>query len=102
MDNRPAKPLSKGPQETEVGMSTVEERLVAAEKVCLLFGWTGVKGNTVRDKATTQAWIEWARLYPKDYCDPPNHPDLNDEAIEALAAERDRIRAETLKGLAAL
>lgn len=77
-------------------------RLEAAERVCLLFGWSpahGHGGGPDIEKATGQAWQEWAEIVGSDFTGPEAHPDLGEEAIKALARKRDGIREETLKRL---
>jgi hypothetical protein len=75
----------------------LEERLALAERVCVLFGWSPVLGDSVREKATSQAWSEWVDNVGMDFLAPEAHPELSDEAIEALAVKRDEIRSETLR-----
>jgi hypothetical protein len=71
-------------------------RLEMAERVCVLFGWTGSRSETVKDKALAQAWQEWASTVPEGFLSPKEHPELDEEAIATLAAKRDEIRAQTL------
>lgn len=71
----------------------LEQRLEAAEQVCVLFGWTAVSYRTERDKAVAQAWHDWADTYDA-------MPDVTAEwraRIKELAARRDEIRARTLR-----
>lgn len=65
-------------------------RLAAAERVCVLVGITGSAGVSDRDKAKTQAWMEWNRAY--------GHlaPRVADDEVLTLAARRDVIRDNTL------
>jgi hypothetical protein len=77
-------------------VSKIEElraRLAAAERVCVLFGWTCAAGNSDRDKAVTQAWQEWHHAY--------GHvaPQPGDDEVMQLAARRDVIRNVTLMRL---
>lgn len=67
-------------------------RLAAAEQVCVLYGWTAASDDTDRDKATTQAWMQWQSKYGVG----GPTPAWNARVAE-LAAERDRIRAHTLR-----
>jgi hypothetical protein len=68
----------------------LRQRLAAAERVCYLFGITGVRTETDREKATTQAWQEWSHTYGR------LAPEVPDDEIERLAARRDIIRNRTL------
>ena len=75
-------------------LSEPDKRLLAAELVCLMFGWTGID-DSPRGKATHELWREWVdisgvRLSPED------HPELSDERIAELARRRDETRARTL------
>lgn len=66
------------------------QRLAAAERVCVLVGITGASGTTDRDKAKTQAWMEWHRAYGTLAAD------ISDDEILHLAARRDVIRDNTI------
>jgi hypothetical protein len=79
-------------------MSEVEElrrRLEAAERVCVLYSWTGHVHDSDRGKALHELWAEWAGL-PGTSWQPEDHPDLSDERISELARRRDDKRARTL------
>lgn len=75
-------------------------RLRLAENVCVMTGWTAPSGDTDRDKAAHQVWSMWAHHVGRPFTDPAQHPQL-DAAEAHLAAERDRIRQETLSRLTA-
>lgn len=75
-------------------LSQLRSRLEYAENVCLMLGWSGAM-DSQRGKATTQLWMEWARVVGNEFTDPDQHADLIARE-DALAAERDRIRARTL------
>lgn len=79
-------------------LAALRERLKLAEDACLMFGWSAGPGDSPRSKAATELWMRWAHspLVPDDFTDPKQHPDLDDEAVERLAAERDATRARTL------
>lgn len=66
------------------------ERLRAAELVCNTFAACGSRGNSDREDAATQAWMDWARDYEFAMLRVP------DETIAELAARRRAIRAATL------
>ncbi len=77
------------------GLTTAQlhGRLIAAESVCVMFGWAAATDND----ALTQAWMEWAHLVGSDYTGPKAHPDLNEKKVHDLSAKRREIRTETLK-----
>ena len=75
-----------------------QERLArAAEQVCLMVGWTGVD-NSERGKALTELWNAWYNEYQLagGSSAPSAHPELSDERIRELAAQRDATVAATL------
>lgn len=75
-------------------------RLKAAEDVAVLYGWTGDgNGNSPRGKALFEVWSRWYDLVGSAFLTPDAHPDLNDEEIARLAAQRDETRARTLAKL---
>lgn len=79
-------------------MTEIEDlrrRLAAAERVCYLVGITGATGSTDRDKAKTQAWMEWSHEYGNLAVR------LTDDEVLALAARREVIRNNTLVRLRA-
>lgn len=66
-------------------------RVAAAERVCVLFGPTASGGTqTDRDKATAQAWTQWAHRYAAVAHRP------NAAEVERLAARWDIICNLTL------
>jgi hypothetical protein len=67
----------------------LRRRLNAAEQVCVMFGWAGIHDETDRDKAVSQLWHEWNNLVGSEFSDPEAHPDLDDDAIAALARQYD-------------
>lgn len=73
------------------------ERLAVAEDVCRMFGWSAVRAESERDKATSQLWGAWSDLAGPDATDPGRYPHLNDEAQFALAVQRDLTRDTTLR-----
>ncbi|MEU8158158.1 hypothetical protein AB0B94_31270 [Micromonospora sp. NPDC048986] len=65
-------------------------RLEAAERVCALLGISVSRSDTDRDKAVTQAWMDWHRDYGHLTQDP------TDAEVVALASRRDITRNMTL------
>jgi hypothetical protein len=65
-------------------------RLAAAERVCVLVGWTAQTSNSDLAKALSQAWQEWHRDYGSEAEEP------TDEEVLELAARRVVIRDVTL------
>jgi hypothetical protein len=76
-------------------LDELEERLRLAERVCLLYGWSG-SDDTERGRAAMQAWMEWADFVGKEFTSAKAHPELNDEAIAALATIRAAIHTVTI------
>ena len=77
-------------------VETLRARLAAAEKVCVLLGWTTARNDTDQDKALHELWVEWMDLSGVS-ADPADHPELSDEHIARLARRRDETRARTLE-----
>lgn len=70
------------------------ERLEAAERALVMFGWCGV-GDSERDQAATELWQRWAALVDSDFLGPRAHPDLDARALAACRrARRDQTLAE--------
>lgn len=74
----------------------LRHRLAIAERVCVLYGWTGQRHETERDKALHEVWSFWHNL-PDTDSSPDGNPELTDELISELAAQRDATRARTLE-----
>jgi hypothetical protein len=74
----------------------IRKRLEAAERVCVLYGWTGVTEESERSKALHELWSEWVKMVSPGFTSRAAHPDLSDERIAELAARRDEIREQTL------
>ena len=76
----------------------LRERLHAAERVCVLFGWTAQNtSDSEREDALTQAWLDWSHVVPDGFMQ--EQPDLSDEAIHELAEKRRHIRKQTLAAI---
>jgi hypothetical protein len=71
-------------------LEDLRRRLEAAERVCYLVGITGAAGQSDRDKAKTQAWMDWSNEFGR------LGPRLTDDEILQLAARRDVIRNHVL------
>lgn len=71
------------------------ERLAAAERVCLMFGWTGSTGTSDHDKALHELWSDWVNLSGVSQL-PRDHPELGDDRIAELARQRDEKRSRAL------
>lgn len=86
--------------QTRAHAALLAERL--AEQVCVLFGWTaGPHDGTERGKALSQLWMEWYHAYQAagGKVNRKSHPELADERITQLAAERDEIEARTMAAI---
>lgn len=70
----------------------LRERLVVAETVCVLFGWSARTDND----PLTEAWMEWAAEVG-DYTGPKFHHDLNEDRLHKLATARRKKNADTLE-----
>src|ERR1700734_1302613 len=75
----------------------IRERLEAAERVCVLYGWTG-SGNSERGKALYMLWLRWTEVSGND-CSPEANPGLTDDVIADLARQRDDRRDSALMRL---
>jgi hypothetical protein len=76
----------------------IRERLEAAERVCVLYAWTGGPHDSDRSKALHELWSHWVKVSGND-CSPAANPDLSDELIEQLARQRDATRERTLAAI---
>lgn len=75
-------------------METLKHRLEAAERVCLMVGWTAAD-NSERGKALHELWLDWLAISGAS-TSPADHPELSDERISELALRRDEKRAAAL------
>lgn len=71
----------------------LRRRLAAAEKVCYLFGITGARHETQRERAALQAWMDWYHQYGGD-----GEP-VSDAEIDRLDHLRREIREATLRAI---
>lgn len=78
------------PEISAADIEILVRRLEAAELVCNLVGICGSASNSDRDKALTQAWMDWSHAYRDRHVKPADLP------IAELAARRDEIRSRTL------
>lgn len=95
--------MSEGKQREDSYADLTRDQLLArlkvAEDVCVLTGWTAAWGDSERDRAALQMWMVWSRMAGPRVHDPLANVAL-DRMIPQLAAERARIRAETLRRIA--
>jgi hypothetical protein len=102
------RPISHGPQalwtlreQKQALLAEVQrlqKRLKVAEDVCVMYGWTGDPIEGDRAKALNELWNRWYHLVGGDFLNADAHPDLSDEEIALLAAQRDEARARTARG----
>jgi hypothetical protein len=84
--------------ETDPEITALRQRLALAESVCVLYGWTGSRPDSDRDKALFELWSMWAKL-PGTDTSPEGNPELTDALISDLARRRDETRAQVLAKL---
>lgn len=77
-------------------LQDLQERLDAAEQVCILFGWTGVADYSERGDATVQAWMDWLARYGHDRERAAATDPEWDQRVKDLARRRREIRETTL------
>lgn len=71
---------------TGLSRDELEQRLRAAEDVCVMVGWTGT-GGSERGLAADELWHRWAGIMGHEYTGPAAHPELAG-AEAALARQR--------------
>jgi hypothetical protein len=86
--------------DSEEVASDLQRRLEAAERVCVLYGWTGGGSGSDREKALHELWSDWVDVSGVSLSQ-TDHPDLSDERIAELAQRRDATRAATLERMRA-
>lgn len=69
-------------------------RLLLAETHCVIYGSTGSRMETDREKASTQSWMDWFHAHRHEA------PDVTDEQVAELARRRDEIQTRTLAAIA--
>lgn len=81
----------------------LQERLKAAEDVCVMYAWSPVNAidGTDREKAAYELWRRWMDM-PGTSVLPEDHPDLTDQLVSDLARKRDEHRARILRKIAEL
>jgi hypothetical protein len=82
----------------DLSRSEIEQRLQAAEDVCVAFGWCGTRDDTDREQAAEELWHRWARLVGSDFTGPAAHPELA-ASEQALAEERRTSHRQLLSDL---
>jgi len=70
-------------------------RLEAAERVCLLFGWTSLGDDSDLSKALHETWGRWASVVGPAFTNRAAYPELS-EVISDLARCRDITRENAL------
>jgi hypothetical protein len=69
----------------------IRERLEAAERVCLLVGWTPSRRDTTNDIALTMMWRRWFHAYGKEIDEGIGSLGLDDDTINDLARQQQEI-----------
>lgn len=75
------------------GMTKQEliERLEAAEKACLMYGWSPMREHTSdASKATYRMWLKWMEIVGADFLLPDLHPELGNATMFSLARQYDK------------
>lgn len=83
----------------DLSREQLEARLKVAEDVCVLFGWTGARGDSERERAVSQMWMTWASMVGFEASDVTANRAIN-SMVPQLAAERSRIHSATLRRIA--
>jgi hypothetical protein len=65
-----------------------------AEQIAVLFGWTGVRAETKREKALNQLWQEWAEERGGYLAE---HRALTNARVNELARQYDARREANMK-----
>lgn len=78
------------------GIEALRTRLKAAEDLCVMYSWSAAHNESKREKAAHELWSRWANIVGPTFLLPGAHPDLSDEMVDLLAAQRDETRARTL------
>lgn len=76
-------------------MGTVEERLKAAEDLCVMFAWCASRNESPTDKAAHELWVRWTEVSGNS-CSQAENPHLSESLITKLALKRDRTRRSVL------
>jgi hypothetical protein len=70
----------------EVPQKRLAARVKAAEDVCVMYGWSAVREQTPRQRATHMLWKRWAAIVGPAFLGPSRHRDLNELEAAASAA----------------
>jgi hypothetical protein len=95
--------MSKTSEYQSMSRAAIEKRLALAEDVCRMYGWSPAhspRDATDREKATYMLWVQWHEAAGPSATRPDRYPHLDDDAVEALAAERDAVRSEAVRRIA--
>lgn len=79
----------------------LRRRLDVAEKVCLLFGWSG-RDDSITGKAAQELYNQWTDLVNQEqsgFTHRASHPELSDGVIRRLAGVRDEKIKGTLRAI---
>jgi hypothetical protein len=69
------------------------KRLEAAERVCILYGYTESRYKTDREKAIYEWWLDWSEIVGMEFIDLTRHPEFHDQLIFMRARDFDNKRA---------
>lgn len=93
----PAFPTARRTAYASLSREELEDRLEAAEALCILYSWTGVRRETDREVAAFELWRKWFAIVGEEFLLGKAHPDLQDRALRPLVERGRRIRERTLR-----
>jgi hypothetical protein len=82
--------------ELESEVQRLTDRLKAAEDLCVMYSWSAAHAETKREKAAHELWRRWHAIVGVGFLTSEAHPDLSDDVVDHLAAQRDAIRERAL------
>jgi hypothetical protein len=74
---------------SQLDRAELERRCEAAEKVCVLYGWSAWTPVTERQQATLQLWMDWHATVPDGFLNPAEQQELDREIPELARRRRD-------------
>jgi hypothetical protein len=85
-----AKRVSHAEEIAQLDETQLRERLLAAERVCVLFGWSPSRRREgPREEETYNEWSRWYE-FGNNACDPRSNIDLNRQVDDAERRWKER------------